>query len=305
MIPLSSYPDKGRWDVQALADLSDDALVQLFQDRLSPSLLAELFRAALSAPGGGDLARALAPVPGGAGDPPMGGSAGAPPPGSLVNPVARYRLTPLRVASMTAEQVRGHAAAAAAAARGTDGAPRRALLDLSAHFAALADLRLAHRASRFRERSGIGSVALTADDLDVAEALKQRVRHVMERTLTGGCDGFLLDAGGTWRPADAGACPRPAFGPFGTEMLGYQAEEGAPGFYLDPRAQPGERHRLRDIILADLDGRIDHALRVRRYQGGDSRPWPRVWTAEEIVAALSVPAGYRLSRGRTEVTVPL
>lgn len=305
MSHLSSYPDKGGRDIQALLNLPDDALVQLFWDSLSPPLLAELFRAALSASGGADLARALAPVAGGADDHSMDGSAGVPPPGTMVNPVARYRLTPLRVASMTAEQVRGHAAAIAAAARAADGAPRQALLDLSAHFAAMADQRLVNRASRFRERSGIGSVPLTADDLDVAEALKRRVRHVMERTLAGDGDGFLLDAGGTWTPADAGACPRPAFGPFGTEMLGYQAEEGAPGFYLDPRAQPGERHRLRDIILADLDRRIDHVLRVRRHQGGDSRPWPRVWTAEEIVTALSAPAGYRLSRGRAEVTVPL
>ncbi|MCW2249432.1 hypothetical protein M2352_005092 [Azospirillum fermentarium] len=304
MSHLSSYGDEGGWNVHDLLDLPDDSLVRLFIDHLPPPLLAELFRTILRAPADSAVTAAvtaaLPPAPQAAG----GRAADAPLP-VVANPVAPFVLTPLRVASMTVEQVRAHAAAIAAAARAADGAPRRALLELSARFAAVAGQRVADRAAMFRERSGIGSVPLTPEDLDTAETLKRRVRHLMERTLAGDGDGFLLDAGGTWEPGDDGTCPRPAFGPFGTDMLGYQAEEGAPGFYLDPRILPDERRRLRDVILADLDGRIDHALRARRHQGGDSSPWPRVWAAEEIVAALSVPAGYRLSRTRRGVTVPL
>lgn len=304
---LSPPSGEGGRDNQDLFDLSDDSLVQLCLDNLPSLLLAKLFRAALSSDLGEEMA-ALLPRP--LREPEQGGGPDegrAEPPSvhpSPANPVEAFAITPLRAASMTAAQLRAHAAAAAVAARVADGPPRRALLDLAACFDAMARDRAADRAAAFRERSGIGSVALTPEDLDQAESLKQRVRLLMERALAGEGDGFLLDADGTWHPQAAGDCPRPAFGPFGTEMLGYQAVTDAPGFYLDPRALPDERRRLRHTILADVDGRIDHALRARRQRGDDASPWPRVWSAEEIVEALSAPVSYRLSRTNRTVTVP-
>ncbi len=305
---LSPHSGEGGLDSRDLFDLSDDLLVQLCLDNLPPLLLAKLFRAALSSDLGEEMAALLPrPLPEPEQSTGPDGEGAAVPPSvhpSPANPVEAFAITPLRAASMTAAQLRAHAAAAAAAARAADGPPRRALLDLAACFEAMARDRAADRAAAFRERSGIGSVALTPEDLDQAESLKQRVRVLMERALAGESDGFLLDADGAWHPQAAGDCPRPAFGPFGTEMLGYQAVTDAPGFYLDPRALPDERRRLRQTILADVDGRIDHALRVRRQRGDDSSPWPRVWSAEEIVEALSAPVSYRLSRTHRTVTVP-
>lgn len=304
---LSPHSGEGGRDIQDLLDLSDDLLVKLCLDNLPPLFLASLFRAALSSDQGEAMVTLL---PRSFPDREMAaGQDGEPAPPvpihpSPANPVEAFALTPLRAASMTVAQLRVHAVAAAAAARAAAGSPRRALLELAACFDAMARDRAADRAAAFRERSGIGSVPLTPADLDQAESLKQRVRVLMERALAGEGDGFLLDADGTWHPRAAGDCPRPAFGPFGTEMLGYQAVADAPGFYLDPGALPEERRRLRHTILADVDGRIDHALRVRRQRGDDASPWPRVWSADEIVEALSAPVSYRLSRMNRTVTIP-
>ncbi len=305
MPEVSAHTERRGTDMQLIDALSDGELIALCLDRLPPELFAGLLRTALSSSGcDGILGRLVGP-PGSEPEPepglaPAADSAAVP---ALTNLAETYGVGPLRAASMTVEQLREHARRVAAAAAAFDGAARRWLLELAEGVERLARERAADRGASALERSGIGSVALTSADLDAAEALKRRVRVLLDGTLDGRGDGFLLDAEGTWEPA-GGDCPRPAFGPFGTDMLGYQSVPGAPGFYLDPRAPAGERNRYRDTVLRDLDRRIDHALRLRRHQGADSAPLPCVWAAEDILAALSVPAAYRLSRQRRAVTLP-